>query len=883
MVFRFLIAFILSSLIYDLNAQVIYKVDHEGSWQIYLKSYGNTNHFNNKIINQLALANRKVPDKTSFTFLYNTNVSISYNLENQLDATISLQPSICTGDVFVYGFDLSKVLVPAVCNVSLRMIDPVEGERWSVIQQRAELCELAQGVVLGTFPDSLWTEGSRIELKVDQFEFSAEAYATAEKELYLIRDYVAASALADTLEARLKSARMLVHSPESAIQTLVFGAKCLLLLQEASAINSIIIPGKDPMRLNEKLRASTYRYSDLLPYLQSNIIKSSLTGALYRKTGEAYARVLRDALRLSQKTDYYSSPFFYRLYTNCITSGQLLSIQKQLDQFLGNRLTHRWNKKHLSKSTENSILMLANQLMAEERFAESVDILSSAIKMAKANPCIIVSDTISKRLAIARKGLTSSYIKVVQKSINKQLAGLAENYLDEADLYSDKYQMTDFRSDYLPPLYGQLADLYIQKGQSQLNSAEYARALSEFDQAKRISDNHPGVQVSAAYRKGVNEAVRMLCNKEIEVITRFIALGQFEMAEAKLDETLAFVSAYPIFKPDLTLTDSLRRSIANLRYSSLLIAASEFQKSRQPEAALTKLLAATELIRAHHLPQTEIHDTLISRIALPHINELYSKGRVKLWAGEPEQALQLAQQAHQLALSLEVGNIAALLQQYRDVHQQAEALACSRVRGELTSLIGQVESLLVNNHFDDAAQKIVEARELIFSKSYCGLSTAELNQRIAPFTNRIRWNTLHAAGLELIGSGDLNEGIDKLQQAEVLFHTFRLDTVGLINTGLLALSQDSDNRELIDYTIGHLIARHKFDDALMLIEKLHLNKVPASETFDFQQSLARGLALRDKSELGEVPLKTMIKFYTSGDKWYKTFIDGYTFYIKSSL
>jgi tetratricopeptide (TPR) repeat protein len=880
---RLLLLFLLSTFALAVNGQTIYSMDKEGSFEIFYKSYGNNSRYNSKIINQLALANRKVPDKTSFTFLYNFNTSISYNLENQLEATIVLTPSICTGDVFVYGFDLSKVLVPAFCNVSFRLMHPVEGEKWAATQQKVKLLDLEQGIIIGTFPDSLWAEGSRAEVKIVQFEFSEKTYAIAERELYLIRDYVAAAALADTLEARLKSARLRVHTPESAVQTLIFGAKSLLLLHEACAIRSIIIPGKDPMRLNEKFRASAFRYNDLLPYLQRNIITTSLTGNLYRKTGDAYARVLRDALSLSQKTDYYSSPFFYRLYTNCITTGQLLSIKNQLDQFIGNRLKEGWNTRHLSLSTDKAVLGLANQLMAEDRYAESVDILSSAIKMAKANPFVPVSDTINQRLAIARNGLTASYIRVVRKSINKNLSGLAENYLDEADRYSEKYQMSAFRLNELPPLYEQLADLYIRKGLSQLSSGDYALALSEFEQAKRIADNHEGVQMSLAYRKGVNEAAGMMFRQQADLISQLIVRGQLDQADNKLDEALAFASAYPVFRPDLTLTDSLRRSIAGLRYSSFLLAASELQKARQADGAMTRLLSATDLAKEFNLSHLVMYDTLITRIALPYINELYSKGRLKLWAGEPEQALHLVQEASQLGLRLNVAHYSVLQQQYSDLQQQAESLACSRIRGELTSLIGQAEDLLFNNHFDDAAQKIAEARELIFSKSYCGLSTTELNQRTAPFLNRVRWNTLHAEALELIGSGGLNEGIEKLQQAEVLFNTFRLDTVGLINTGLLALSMDSDNRELIDYTIGYLMARNRFDDALSLVEKLRMSKVSASETVNFQQSLARGLANRDKSELGEVPLKTMIKFYTSGDKWYKTFIDGYSFHIKSTL
>ncbi|GAB1403992.1 hypothetical protein MASR1M74_11700 [Lentimicrobium sp.] len=865
------------------NGQTIYSTDREGAYEISYKPYGSNNLYNSKIINQLALANRKVPDKTHFQFLYNYNVSISYNIESQLEAKITLHPTLCTGDVFVYGFDLSKVLVPACCNISVRLLHPVQGEKWSATLKKVQLNALEEGVPVGAFPDSLWAEGSRAEVRIFQFEFSDETYSRAERELYLIRDYVAAATLADTLQNRLKSARLQIHSPESALHIMVFGAKSLLLLHEASAIRSIIIPGNDPLRLNEKLRANEFRYSDLLPYLQKNIILATLSGNLYNTAGSTYSRVLQDALALSQKTDYYSSPFFYRLYTNSITTGQLLSLKNQLDRFIDTRLKSTVNTGYLSRRVNHSLLSLANRFMAEERYAESVDILSSAVRMAKANPFVPPADTIIHRLAIARNGLAASYIKVVRKSINKKLSGLAENYLDEADRYSEKYKMTRFRLHDLPPLYEQLSELYTHKGEQLLSAGEYSRALQEFEQARRVADNHDGVTLSPSCRKGINEAVSMMFKQQAREVNRLISERRPVEADIKLNEALTFASGYSTFHPDLTLVDSMRKNIALLRYSSFVAAAESLNKYREMDSAMVKLLSANELAREFNLSHTASFDTLLTRLALPYINEMYSKGRLKLWAGQAEQALKIGQEANRLSLRLSIAHYSTFHQQYTELQQEAESFACSRSRGELQSLTNQIENLLTNNHFDAASQKITEARELIYTKSYCRLSTAELNQAIEPFVNRIKWNTLHREALHLIGTGLLNQGTEKLQQAEMIFKTYRLDTVGLANEGLLELALQAQSRELTDYTIGYLIARGRFDDAMLLLHKLFENKVPASETVQFQQSLARGLARRDKKELGEVPLKKMIKFYTAGDKWYKTFIDGYAYHVKSEL
>jgi hypothetical protein len=199
----------------------------------------------------------------------------------------------------------------------------------------------------------------------------------------------------------------------------------------------------------------------------------------------------------------------------------------------------------------------------------------------------------------------------------------------------------------------------------------------------------------------------------------------------------------------------------------------------------------------------------------------------------------------------------------------------------LESLIKQIDDLYSNNRFGSADPLIAEARELIFSRSYCGLSTTDLNVILKKYANSVRWNKMHQSALELIEQGNFTEGIDLLQQAEAIFNHYRLDSLGLMNSGLFELSVNSLQMPLLKYSTEYFITRNKPDQALELLEKLRLTGIPAIEAVQLQESLARVIAKRDLEITSAPEPKTMLKIYTGGEKWYKRFAEAYQYHLKN--
>lgn len=862
------------------TGQEVYSIDREGMWEFTYNPSASASRAGNQIVNQLALAHKKVTEKTSFTFHYTYNLSLNYGAEGQLETTMLLIPGISTGDVSMYGFDLSGILVPGTCDFSISLYNAYDELIYKQIHKGMPLEELNGNTLLVSFPDSLWSRGNRLQAHFSSFDFTEQDRQLTVTELNGIMDYKAAVSLADTLENRIRKARVKQLTPGAAFGEVVFNNKSLRLLGEATRNKTILLPGNDPGQLSGKYSVAQFRHKDLIDHLLKPGSLGPLTGNAYLQVSASYEHTMRNVLQITQNTDHQSSPFYYQLFSNCLSLSQISNFDRLLSQFSVKKGI-KINRNLLSRRILQQLQQFSDELVESGRYAEAVDLLASGEKFAGANPSVLIPASLTIRLSNARSGLTASYTRVVKKALDARLPDLANKYLGEAELYAQKYGIEELEATGFSKLYQQMADQHIGKGMSRLQKNDFSGALAEFDKAYSIHDTKTGVVLGLNYSRGQRNAVGGIVENKLLQAATSINKGVDTLASDQIDGALAFAESYPDYHPDLMLVDSLRTKVADIRYSRSLHAALDARRNFESEKVIQFMKQAALLYRDFKVKYSPDYDSLMAQSVIPHMNKMYSNGRLKLWAGEPEEALAIAKEADYLLDIFYLTREKSIVEQRNDLYNLAEELLCSKVKGELESLISQIDNLYSNNRFAAADPLIAEARELIFSRSWCGLSTVDLNEILKKHSNSIRWNNMHRASLEHIEQGNYIEGIDLLQQSEAIFNHYRLDTLGLMNTGLFELALNSEQIPLLRYSVDYFIARNKPDQALELLEKIRLTGISAAETVQIQESLARVMAKRDLELSAEPELKTILKIYTGGDKWYRRFAESYQFHLKN--
>jgi hypothetical protein len=833
------------------------------------------------VLKQLALAHLKIPERTTFDFFFSYGTSVGFQQGNQLDVSLALTPSVSTGDVVVRDFNLQKLLVPASCNLRLSVVNPLKGEVFSSNHENINLADLLAGYNLTSFPDSLWAAGCRIEVEFRGFGFDEAGYKRIEKELYAIRDYDAAASLADTLEKKIRQARIRQFTPEEAFRIYVFCNKGVFLLKEALKKTTEIVPGNDPRGLFAKVPVVVFQYNDLVDFLIREGTTGPVAGNAYTNHATAFRNALSDAMKLSQRVDYYSSPFYYRLFSNSTTAGQVFQASKMLNRFAKKRRVQTVDFRLLSHRIVDEYLHKGELLMAEGRYAEAVDLLSSAGRFCSVNPAIPMQQRLESALTRARSGLIASYIRIVQKALDNNVPSLADQYLTEAMLYAGRYGMNAADSAGFAGLYGVLSGKNLQSGNNHLAKRNFTDALAEFDKAITIATQFKLGQVLRQAEDGQNRAVQGIYKGMFDKAFRALNAGSPSLAELLLKEAGEFADVYPGFRPDPVSIDSLATAIARVNYNVVLKEAEESLRDFNNDRAVELLLLASDLSRKYPDIYQPVYDSVLKKAGIPKINSLFSDGRLKLWAGEPEAALNLAGEAMQLALAFGISQKPEMQQQYASILGIADETLCNRVKGELTSLINSARESYSHNKFEEASVFVLMARELIYSKAACGLNTLELNKLTEEYRNPVRWYEMVENAEALILAGDYYKGVDMIQQAGALFSAYQLDTLGLANTGLFEMAMASDYLPLISYATGFYITRRGYEQSLQLLERMRKAGAGASDAYALQESLARGLAQRDVAETEMLNLKTMLKVYTGGDKWYRRFADVYRYHVES--
>lgn len=870
----FLTTILLLFILAGVSAQAIYEQVDTASYHFKYVPFQRT--VNNKVLNQLALAHLKIPEKAGITYTFRYRLSINYSQNDSLFVLFDVRTLNVAGDNKIRDFDIQQLLQPSGYDISLSVESPLKG----VILEKRTQVELDNGIVtLASFPDSLWGDGIAVNLVFNEITFSDPDFRHLELELSAIRDYYASSGMADTLLNRIQKARKNTVSFAQAANIFITGLKGLYLLDQSLNVSSDIVPGHDPLKIAGRSKVLKYNFSEYVDHTRHQV-KGLLKGNLYETLGDAYIASTIDANRLSQTVDYYNSPFYYKLFSNSVTAAQFAEAGRLLKEEARKRKLKEPDYRILTRSILRGYINQSENLLKENRYLEAVDFLTGARKFRNLTPYGQLSKEIDHKLAEARNGLILSYTEIIQRSLDKNLFSLAENYLAEVDRFITRYNLSNDANGPFRELYLKMSQIHVKFGNNALGKPDYNLALAEFSKALELLSGYES-SVRASAENGQLIAVRALHSQQLERVNSLLEANDFVSAEQELRKATQFAESYPGYYPDQSVIDNLRFRIAYMEYNELL---SGMPGDTQATGVnhIKKLVDARDLVSRFHLPEYERIDTIIFRYAMPWLESQFSRGRLKYWASETDSALYYAGYAYNYANRLGLARQPSIEAQYNKLIELAGETFCNKVKGEYNSIMNQAERLFRENKYNEGLAITANARELVYSKATCGLVTAQINKLLDKYEHPLKWNKLVNDAFVLLSAKSFRESADLIQQAEAVYSFYRLDTLNIAPVGYFELAMKSDDKDLLRHATGHLINRGEPDKAMALLDRLRQTGYPAAEAGDLQEAVARTLGTRDIAETPDLNVKVMLESYTKADKWYLKFENVYRYYTKAA-
>jgi hypothetical protein len=296
---------------------------------------------------------------------------------------------------------------------------------------------------------------------------------------------------------------------------------------------------------------------------------------------------------------------------------------------------------------------------------------------------------------------------------------------------------------------------------------------------------------------------------------------------------------------------------------------------------IASLIVANDLHKEYDLPDYEQLDQLKHDIGVRYLNELLSRGRLKHWASEPDSALLIANEAKAVANRLNLNYVEEINVQYDKLLEQAGKTYCEETLEDFNSMLNEANLLFTESKINEALLKTNQVRELVYLKSYCGLSTAPINRLLLKYKNHIKWNELVTEALELFANDEYQQSLQLIEKAESIYSYYRLDSLGITNISYFDLAIESNNPQLLKHAVGNQISRSKYEEAFQLLERLRLKGYPAEDCSHLLETLARNIALKDKSTDIDLNVNDKLRSYTKDIKWYSRFDVVYKYYTKS--
>lgn len=856
------------------KAKIIYSNLNHQSWIFSYKP--NQRNNNNRILNQLALAHLKVPEKTSFTYNFIYEVEVKFQNNDSLQVDLTLFPESVSGDRNIKHFNIEKILKPSIYNVHLSIVN---ARNETIIDKKITFQTSKNGNNLISFPDSLWKDVSRVNLSINDINFSDEDFKNIELELLAIRDYYAAVALGDSLIKKIRMARTNTTNLDEVIKIYASSTKGLYLLNQSLSSPSKIVPGDDPLELRKKIGICKYTFKEYLAYLETNK-NIDITGNVYTKIAKSYIQSLKDANRMSQLVDYYSSTFFYKLYSNAITSSQLNETVKWLSNQALSRNIRSYDIMRLSTTINREYLKESERLLLGERYVEAVDLLTGAKKFSALNPFEDNSIKIDVQLKKARAGLVISYTNIIQKALDKQLLTLAEKYLTEVEDYTEKYELGNSETSTFGPIYEKMAEIHSQIGFKQLEKKNYRSALDEFHRAKELaSELTKGIKIKI--EEGISLSVRGIYNEIVAKAIQSLDKGNYETAAIAIQRAESFASDYSFFYPDISRIDSIKNGIATMKYKILIKEIGTSEYNNLSSTSVSRLIDLASLCQQHYFKETDEFDSLVVKLGLPHVNYLFSLGKINYENNKPDSALYFANEAYNVATLFQINNSRYIKEKHAEIVKLASEIYCKEANIDYNTLMQKAKYAFSDGKFNDALILIKQARELVYAKSPCGLSTTPLNKLLNDFQNHIQWDEMIRKSYNYIAKGEFENAANLMQQAEAIYTFYHLDSSNLKNITYYNLAFISENEAMVKHAISYLMIRGKLDNSFELLDKLRQMGISPEETKDIQESLARNLSIRDKKNNPDLNIKNVLNSYTKGDKWYRVFDRVYLFYINA--
>jgi len=818
----------------------------------------------NTIIREIADDMIKPPEMISIGIRATMNVMVRKGKGGNPTLAVAFAAMNADGDTHYRSFPLEEVLKPDRVTFICRIEKKVNPESGILIEAtNLPWFGFDNRFLVRQLPH-FSADSDTVVIENFQLFFSDAAMNPYHERVSLINDYYAASALFDTLQLGIRQIDFVLSGNYPRYFIFIEEMnKILSIIKDkdiAAKLNLITYDPRGFLKKQDKIfhaaEETTNTFRDRIK-ATTLIVPFDSTNILIREFLAGMLRYVRWSMLVSERNSRMYYQYLHDYYTMNAFGKDGIMIRD-----LVARVYPKENPTvvmtRISQEIKTAYNKMADDLIRDHQFAESVELLKNARSFSKINSYLKETDGDKKITTSAANGIYDSFLGVAEGALENGKYQMAQLYLQKAQLY---------RKDHTPFV---TSDSLYKKVTKELYADRSAQCDSLF-----VHGRYP--EAFDCYRefKGRYDSVTLtLTHPEIEKRIAYC------MKRLPADPPAPNLKA-----TDKTGTEKLHdRSDFHQDIGAPVMKRSKKRHKSEPGQIEPKATVAA----AVKLPEPDpvitdpkqvnadpLTDSLIEN-PYPHfLANLLSTNAGRIWTNQLPIANQLVdsvayvQRTHGMGSSRELSDAIATYRRKINVRK------CWNEKDNVEIFLLRAGRDREKKDYFHASLLSDSALFCIKKNPDCDLSAAGIEDTLKVYAEAVEYQKKIRDLQRLMVPHKEKDLVKALWTAEQYYTAHHINRFGLTNLSTYESVREKSDQGLTFQAFLFFKQNQHIQESLEYLRLLRLQDYPVDKAKDYLESLGKRFAEKDfKEHPAENPTEKVVD-YTHGDKWFKRFADSY--------
>lgn len=417
-----------------------------------------------------------------------------------------------------------------------------------------------------------------------------------------------------------------------------------------------------------------------------------------------------------------------------------------------------------------------------------------------------------------------------------------------------------------------------------VDTARLLLSTSQFEAAEaKATEALAYQQAYAAYIQDASLALRVQADAQTRIYQRTVASanglasqGKLKDAEAEARKALAYQATHTAAIAEPSAAQNALLNIKDLQYKGLISRARSLGQQQQHRQALPLLEEAVLIEAEFAVTKDPGLWVLVQATAKPIVLDDLTKGQQHAQANKLGDARATAQAAHGMAEKYRLATDPDILAAEATLSSKIASQECTNAQNDLEALLKQAADLRQQKKFIEASATYDQGLAVVARQPHCGIDTRRAADGKTEIAVAVQYQNLLAQSRTAYERNDNPRAIATYDQAgDLAARENIVARYGIQHATLFDYIMGSGRIEFTRYGAQHFTEKKAYDQAVELLHKAVQMGVAKGLTKDLMTRLGTELGLRDKQEAPGTDPKSEVLKYTRGNSKLKTLASAY--------